>query len=270
MTREVNMACGHIEKQLQYTGTGATKKKMAFATLWGHTVIFKQDKFETNDTCKPWIWRSSCRMTFKMVFFSTNFTSGMGTLEITFKFRPGYWIQISPRKNQSRITMDYGTIFVYSGPNTYNYMYFLIYFHAHNLYVKPGPFGFISIQNKTPWKWLLLVFVCTKKKRFTARKSKTNVDVACLYHLWSRVSANEGTRRQASLKYKTYIYHLTHTSISMYVTVYIYICMLYSLKDIYIIFLYPIPYINQPASENSSTPICNSEDGGWRCTEAFQ
>lgn len=52
--------------------------------------------------------------------------------------------------------------------------------------------------------------------------------------------------------------------------------MLHSLKDIYIyiIFLYSIPYINQPASDNSSdpisTPICDSEDGGRRCAEAFQ
>ena len=146
-----------------------------------------------------------------MVFCSTDFTLGMGTFGNYSQISS--WIldeiQFSRRKIQSCITMDYGTIFAYSGPNTYiYYMYFLVYFHAHNLFVKPkaGPFGFISIQNKTPWKWLSLVFVCTKKKRFKARKSKTNVDVDCLYHLWRLVSANEGTRRQASLKYNLYIY----------------------------------------------------------------
>ena len=102
--------------------------------------------------------------------------------------------------------------------------------------------------------------VCTKKKRFKARKSKTNVDVDCLYHLWRLVSANEGTRRQASLS-TTYIYiqyiilHILHIHLyHIYMCIYI-IRMLHSLKDINIIFLYPIPYINQPASENSSDLI---------------
>lgn len=69
-----------------------------------------------------------------MVLFSTDFTPGMGTLEITYKFLPGYWIQILPRKKQSRITMDYGII-VCLGPNTYiDYMLFLMYFSCAQLF----------------------------------------------------------------------------------------------------------------------------------------
>ena len=74
-------------------------------------------------------------------------------------------IQFSRRKIQSRIAMDYGTIFVCLRPNTYiYYMYFLIYVSSAQPFFQPGPFVFVSIQNKTSWKWLLLVFICTKKK----------------------------------------------------------------------------------------------------------